>query len=146
MNFQSKAQQECYDKVAEWLPAICDRITSDSVNPNFSLQFDSINVLVEVKTFRESESIIYIWAGIATEVEVSSDLLRYLLHQNDNFCFGGFSMVEDGDIRFHVTLLGASCQQNEFKLALAEVLDSAGHYDDLIVQRWGGHRSIGALV
>jgi hypothetical protein len=54
-------------------------------------------------------------------------------------------MEDEGDIRFHVTLLGASCQQNEFKLALTEVLESADHYDDLIVERWGGRRAADAL-
>jgi hypothetical protein len=54
-------------------------------------------------------------------------------------------MEDEGDIRFHVTLLGASCQQNEFKLALTEVLESADRYDDLIVERWGGRRAADAL-
>lgn len=145
MSFQSKAQQTCYQQVATWLPEICDRVTADSSNFSFSLQFDSINIFIEVRAFRDSESIIYIWAGIAPNIEVSSDLLLYLLNQNANFRFGGFSMNEDGNIQFHVTLLGASCQQNEFKLALTEVLDSAGHYDELIKQRWYV-KATGALV
>ena len=146
MNFQSEAQQDCYQKVADWLPEICDRI-SDPVtdNPIFSLQFGSATVLVEIKPFRELESVIYIWAYVATDVEINSDLLLYLLKQNDSFRFGGFSMADEGDIRFHVTLLGASCQQNEFKLALTEVLESADRYDDLIVERWGGRRAADAL-
>lgn len=78
-------------------------------------------------------------------MEVSDDLMLYLLKQNDVFRFGGFSMPEDGDVRFHVTLLGTSCQQNEFKLALTEVLESAVHYDDLIVKRWGGRRAADSL-
>ena len=146
MNFQSEAQQDCYQKVADWLPEICDRI-SDPVtdNPIFSLQFGSATVLVEIKPFRELESVIYIWAYVATDVEINADLLLYLLKQNDSFRFGGFSMADEGDIRFHVTLLGASCQQNEFKLALTEVLESADRYDDLIVERWGGRRAADAL-
>ncbi len=146
MNFQSEAQQDCYQKVADWLPKICDRI-SDPVtdNPIFSLQFGSATVLVEIKPFRELESVIYIWAYVATDVEINADLLLYLLKQNDSFRFGGFSMADEGDIRFHVTLLGASCQQNEFKLALTEVLESADRYDDLIVERWGGRRAADAL-
>jgi hypothetical protein len=113
-------------------------------NPIFSLQFGSATVLVEVSPFREIESIIYIWAYVATEVEVSEDLMLYLLKQNDIFRLGGFSMADDGDIRFHVTLLGASCQQNGFKLALDEVLDSVDCYD-VIVKRWGCRRATDAL-
>jgi hypothetical protein len=109
------------------------------------LQFGSALVLVEVRPFREVESIIYIWTYVATEVTLSADLLLYLLKQNDSFRFGGFSMADDGDIRFHVTLLGSCCQQNEFKLALTEVLESADHYDDIIVERWGGRRAADAL-
>lgn len=146
MNFQTEAQQDCYQKVADWLPEICDRISKPvSDSPIFSLQFGSATVLVEVRAFRELESVIYIWSYVATNVEVSSDLLLYLLKQNDEFRFGGFSMEDEGDIRFHVTLLGASCQQNEFKFALTEVLESADRYDDLIVQRWGGRRAADAL-
>ncbi len=146
MNFQTEAQQDCYHKVADWLPEICDRVAHPfSETPIFSLQFGSATVLVEIRPFQQIESVIDIWAYVATDVEVSSDLLLYLLKQNDVFRFGGFSMADDGDIRFHVILLGASCQQSEFKLALTEVLESADRYDDLIVQRWGGRRSADGL-
>ncbi len=146
MNFQTEAEQDCYQKVVDWLPKICDRISNPvAQQPIFSLQFGSATVLVEIKLSRELEPVIYIWAYVATDVEVRSDLLLYLLKQNDIFRFGGFSMADDGDIKFHVSLLGASCQESEFKLALDEVLDSADHYDDLIVERWGGRRAADAL-
>ena len=142
MNFQTEAQKDCYQKVAEWLPEIYDRVSNlFSDIPTFSLQFGSATVLVEVRPFKQIEAIIYIWSYVVTEVEVSSELLRFLLQQNDAFRFGGFSMADDGDIRFHVTLLGSSCQQNEFKLAVTEVLESADLYDDEIVKRWGGRRA-----
>jgi hypothetical protein len=146
VNFQTEAQKDCYTKLADWLPEVCDCIASPSTgNPIFSLKFGSALILVEVRPFRQIESIIYIWTYVATNVEVSDELLLFLLKQNDSFRFGGFSMADDGDIRFHVTLLGSCCQQNEFKLALNEVLESADHYDDLIVQRWGGRRVSDAL-
>jgi hypothetical protein len=146
VNFQTEAQKVCYQKVSDWLPEICDRVSYPAANnPIFSLQFGSATVLVEIRPFHQQESSIYIWAYVATEVEVSDDLILYLLKQNYIFRFGGFSMEDDGDIRFHVTLLGASCQQNQFKLALNEVLESADHYDDLIVKRWGGRRAADAL-
>jgi len=146
VNFQSEAQKECYYKVAAWLPELCDHVSNPVThNPIFSLQFGSATVLVEIRPFRELESVIYIWAYVATGVEVGDDLMLYLLKQNDVFRFGGFSMEDEGDIRFHVTLLGTSCQQNEFKLSLTEVLESADHYDDLIVKRWGGRRAADTL-
>lgn len=146
MNFQTEAQKECYTKVADWLPQICDRVTNTVLEkPIFSLQVGSATVLVEILPFQQIESVIYIWAYVATEVKVNSELLLFLLKQNDTFRFGGFSMAEDGDIRFHVTLLGAFCQQNEFKLALTEVLETSDRYDDRIVERWGGKRAADAL-
>ncbi len=146
MNFQTEAQKDCYRKVADWLPQICDRVTNPVLEkPIFSLQVGSATVLVEILPFQQIESVIYIWAYVATEVEVNSELLLFLLKQNDAFRFGGFSMAEDGDIRFHVTLLGASCQQNEFKLALTEVLETSDRYDDRIVEHWGGRRAADAL-
>ena len=142
MNFLTDAQRICYQKVSEWLPSLCDRL-NNPVNhePIFSVQCGSATVLIEVRPFQKKESIIYIWSYVATDVPVSDDLLLYLLKQNDVFRFGGFSMADEGDIRFHVTLLGESCQQNELKLALAEVLESADLYDDQIVERWGGRRA-----
>lgn len=142
MNFQTASQQDCYQKVSNWLPELCDRVSHPFADdPIFSLQFGSATVLVEIRTFHQIESIIYIWAYVATEVEVCNEMLLFLLKQNDNFRFGGFSMPDDGDIRFHVTLLGTSCQQNEFQLALTEVLESADRYDDQIVRQWGGRRA-----
>jgi len=142
VNFQTEEQEATYQKVVSWLPEICDRISNPLKDkPIFSLQFGSAAAVVEVRPFRQVESIIYIWSYVATEVTVKDDLLCFLLKQNDTFRFGGFSMADDGDIRFHVTLLGASCQQNEFKLAINEVLESADHFDDLIVETWGGRRA-----
>lgn len=146
MNFQTEAQKDCYQKVSDWLPELCELISNPvSQKPIFSLRFGSATVLVEIRPYQEIESIIYIWSYVATEVEVTGDLMLYLLKQNDVFRFGGFSMAEDGDVRFHVTLLGNPCQQNEFKLALTEVLESADRYDDLIVKRWGGRRATDSL-
>ncbi|NUN65687.1 YbjN domain-containing protein [Pseudanabaena biceps] len=146
MNFQTEAQKDCYHKVAEWLPNICDRLSKPvEASPIFSLQFGSATVLVEIRAFRELESVIYIWSYVATEVAISDDLLLFLLKQNDDFRFGGFSMADDGDIRFHATLLGASCQENELKLALHEVLETADIFDDQIVKTWGGRRAADAL-
>jgi len=141
VNFQTEAQKDCYQKVANWL-AEYDSVTKPvPQTPIFSLQLGSATALIDISPFGEQESAISIWSYVATEVEISDDLLLFLLKQNDIFRFGGFSMADDGDIRFHVTLLGSSCQQNEFKLALTEVLESADRYDDQIVQRWGGRRA-----
>ncbi len=146
MNFQTESQENCYTKLADWLPQVSGCIVSpDTGNPIFSLRLGSAIVLIEVRPFREAESIIYIWTYVATEVEIRDDLLRYLLNQNYSFRFGGFSMADDGDIKFHVTLLGGSCEQNELNLALTEVLESADRYDDLIVDRWGGRRASDSL-
>ncbi len=141
MNFQTDAQKDCYHKVADWL-AEYDSVTKPvPQTPIFSLQMGSATALIDISPFGEQESAICIWSYVATEVEISDDLLLFLLKQNDVFRFGGFSMADDGDIRFHVTLLGSSCQQNEFQFALNEVLESADRYDDQIVQRWGGRRA-----
>ncbi|PZU92180.1 MAG: hypothetical protein DCE90_18755 [Pseudanabaena sp.] len=142
MNFQTEEQEVTYSKVASWLPEICDQVSNPFEDkPVFSLQFGSAAAIVEVRPFRQAESVIYIWSYVATEVTIKEDLLHFLLKQNDTFRFGGFSMADEGDIRFHVTLLGACCQKNEFELAIKEVLESADKFDDVIVETWGGRRS-----
>lgn len=146
MNFLTQSQQDCYQKVAGWLPEICDRVSIPIADkPMFSVQIGSATVLVEIRHTETLGEIIYIWAYVATEVEIRPDLLRFLLRQNYDFRFGGFSMADEGDIRFHVTLLGNNCDANEFKLALTEVLESADHFDDQIVERWGGRRATDTL-
>ena len=65
MNFQTESQQSCYTKLADWLPQVSNCIVSPSTgNPIFSLQLGSALVLVEVRPFRELESIIYIWTYV----------------------------------------------------------------------------------
>ncbi|MFN7716229.1 MAG: hypothetical protein ACK5QS_12240 [Pseudanabaenaceae cyanobacterium] len=83
---------------------------------------------IEIAPWLEDRSMIRLWAWL-TETEVRHEkTLLYLLRKNEKFQFGGFSMAAHGGIRFQVSLLGETCQINEFVLALAEVINAIDNY------------------
>jgi len=83
---------------------------------------------IEIAPWLEDRSMIRLWAWL-TETEVRHEnTLLYLLRKNEKFQFGGFSMAAHGGIRFQVSLLGETCQINEFTLALAEVINAIDYY------------------
>jgi hypothetical protein len=53
-----------------------------------------------------------------------------------------FSIDDDGDIRFHTTLVGSTCDRDELQTSVSSVLQTADKYDDTIVEAWGGERAL----
>ncbi|MEI6429984.1 MAG: hypothetical protein WCO45_16615 [Pseudanabaena sp. ELA607] len=83
---------------------------------------------IEIGIWLEHKAIIHLWSWL-TDTEVREEqVLLYLLRKNEKFQFGGFSMDDNGCIRFQASLLGETCQINEFALALGEVINAVDLY------------------
>jgi hypothetical protein len=142
MKFTTIAQKACYEKIQPWLQEMYANLAIPiSGLPVFILPMGSATAMVEVLPWGNSEAIIATWSYVVKGVGQTTDLMRFLLQKNSELSAGVFSIDDDGDIRFHSTLVGSTCDRHELHSSVAVVLETADRYDDKIVQMWGGERA-----
>jgi hypothetical protein len=79
---------------------------------------------------------------VVTKVELTPDLMKYLLRCNYDMTLGAFGIDDAGDIFFEHTILGSSCDKSELRASVGAIAFVADKYDDEIVGRWGGERAV----
>lgn len=143
MKFETFIQQVCYEKIQPWLKELYENVYSPPYDmPIFILPLGSATATVEVLPWGNTEAIISTWSYVVTGAEITPDLMKFLLKKNSELQFGVFSIDDDGDIRFHTTLVGSTCDREELKTLVSSVLQTADQYDDAIVATWGGERAL----
>ena len=98
--------------------------------------------VLNVYPWKEDDAVVNTRSYVVTGVELTPDLLYYLLRENDDMRFGAFGIDEDNDIYFEYAIVGSTCDKPELKAAVGAVAATADEYDDLIVERWGGARAV----
>ncbi|HEY9865233.1 MAG TPA: YbjN domain-containing protein [Candidatus Obscuribacterales bacterium] len=143
MQFQSAIQEACYNKVATWMRELYGKFPCAREDvPGLAMVMGSALVEVFVFPWEKDDAIINARSYVVTEVELSPDLLHFLLRENHIMRFGAFGIDEQGDIIFEHTIVGSTCDKLELEASVNAVLEIADDYDDKIVERWGGRRAL----
>lgn len=143
MEFQTDAQRSCFDKVAPWVREIFGgSVLRKPDQPILGVMHGSAFAQVGVFPWGKDDAIITTRAYVVTGVELSPDLMRFLLEENAGMHFGGFGIDDDGDIIFEHSIVGSTCDQKELEASVIAVARTADDYDDRIVERWGGERAL----
>lgn len=143
MEFKSQAQQACYERIAPWVKEVFGAFASEREDvPVFGVMVGSVLAQVGVSPWGTDDATITTRAYLVTDVELSPDLLMYLLRENDRMRFGAFGVDPDGDIFFEHAIVGSSVDKAELKSSVMAVAITADQYDDKIVERWGGQRML----
>jgi hypothetical protein len=147
MKFETPIQKDCYEKIKSWLNDLYEEVYTPPYDlPVFVLPLGSATATVEVLPWGNTEAIISTWSYVVTGVDITQDLMQFLLKQNSEMQFGVFSLDDDGDIRFHTTLVGSTCDRYELQTSVSSVLQTADQFDDTIVATWGGERALDRSV
>lgn len=142
MEFQTSAQQECYQRVAVWMDVLFSDLPWEKLDrPGFGLCLGSAWAEVRVLPWNR-DSVIDIRSTVVAGAEVSSSLQAFLLNKNAELLFGAFSVNGAGEILFSHTIVGSTCDPNELEASVKAVLQTADEYDDQIVALWGGERAL----
>lgn len=142
MEFQTQAQQQCYNKVIGWMDELFSEYPWEKLDePGVGICLGSAWVEVQIHPWKE-DTIICTRSKVVTDAELMPDLLRFLLRTNTETMFGGFSIDGDGNILFEHHIVGSTCNPNELEESVLAVLEVADEYDDKIVERWGGKRGL----
>ena len=143
MEFQTSAQQACYQKVAGMMKDLFGELAMSRPDaPLFAIALGSAYAAVAVYPWGDDDAVINTRSYVVTGVELTPDLMHYLLQSNDTMRFGAFGVDKDGDIFFEHAIVGSSCDKNELKASVLAVVSTADRLDDEITKRWGGQRAI----
>lgn len=143
MEFKTEAQKQCYEKIKPWIKEIFgDFALMPDDRPIFLVNVGSAVAHAAVHPWGDDDATICTRAYVVMGVEMTPELMRYLLDKNDAMRFGAFGLDDDGDIFFEHTILGPTCDREELKCSIMAVATTADRLDDEIVARWGGSRAM----
>jgi hypothetical protein len=143
MDFKTAAQKACYEKVAPWMKELFGEfaIFRDDA-PVVIVPLGSTYATTAVYPWGDDDATITTRAYVVTKVELTPDLMHYLLKENDSMRFGAFGVDDDKDVFFEHTIVGSTCDKGELRASVLAVVRTADQYDDQIMARWGGQRAL----
>lgn len=143
MQFQSQLQEACYNKIAIWMRELFGKFPCARPDvPGLGLFMGSALVEVLVFPWGDDDAIINTRSYVVSDIELSPELMSFLLKENSQMMFGAFGVDDNGDILFEHTIVGSTCDKKELESSVKAVLEVADEYDDIIVQQWGGKRAL----
>lgn len=140
MEFQNDVQKQCYEKVSTWLREIFGElaIRVREEYPVIDVIAGSSVTHVSVDPWGDDDTVVMARSYVVRGIELTADLLEYLLRKNNEVRFGAFSIDKDNDIAFDITIVGSTIDREELKAAVLAVSMTADRLDDEIVAKWGG--------
>ena len=143
MEFQTQAQEECYQKLDGWFEDLFSDIPWEKLDvPGFGLFMGSAWVEIRILPWNEEDSVVNVRSTVVTGIQQTPELQNFLLRENAELRFGAFSVDEAGNILFEHTIVGSTCDPKELETSAIAVLEAADEYDDRIVGLWGGKRAL----
>jgi hypothetical protein len=143
MEFATDAQRECFEKVRNLMRELFGEFAvprDDS--PLIGVMLGSALAQTGVYPWGEDDAVVCTRAWVVLNVELTPELMRYLLLKNNAMRFGAFGIDDVDDIFFEHSIVGSTCDKAELKASVMAVVTTADQYDDEIVQRWGGERAM----
>ncbi|MBP0001652.1 MAG: YbjN domain-containing protein [Cyanobacteria bacterium SID2] len=146
MQFQSSIQEACYDRIAQWMHELFGKFPCARPDvPGLGIFKGSALVEVLVFPWGDDEAVIHTRSRVVQDVELTSELMRFLLEENAKMLFGAFGIDSNGNIVFEHTIVGSTCDRKELEASVNAVLEVSDEYDDLICNKWGGQRALDRL-
>jgi hypothetical protein len=142
MEFTTEAQKACYEKVAALMKELFGEFASVYDDyPRFGLSMGSAYALIAVQPWGDKDTAISTRSYVVTGIEMTPELMKYLLTKNDELLFGGFGVDSDGDIFYKHVIMGNTVDKEELRSSIMAVIYTADEEDDAIISRWGGLRA-----
>ena len=147
MEFLSEPQKQVYEKIRPWMQEIFGafvKMRDDA--PGFHVVVGSAYASVYVLPWKDDDATVMARSYVVTNIELTPDLLHYLLRENEQLRFGAFGVDSDNDICYSHTVVGSTIDKEELQACVLAVVAMADKYDDEIVGRWGGQRAIDRAI
>ena len=150
MEFKSEAHQKVYEKTRDYLYALFGEVNVKAMDDTLVFQEGSTFVYVRTFPIGEKKCAVEIFAYVVVDVEVTEQLMRYLLTYNLRLILGAFGLArgegDKGTVLLTHTILGDSMDREELYGSVSAIARVADDLDDQIVTAFGGRTALDRLV
>lgn len=147
MEFETDAQKQCFEKIGPLAKEIFgDFAMISDERPVVVVAVGSAVAHVAIYPWGDDDTTICTRAYVVMDVELTADLMRHLLTENNTMRFGAFGIDGDGDVFFEHSIVGSTCDREELKASVMAVISTADKADDEIVAKWGGRRAVDGMA
>jgi len=150
MEFKTDAHKKVYDQTRGYLHSLFGEVNVKVMDDTFVLQEGSTFVYVRTFPIGEKKSGVEIFAYVVVDVEVTEQLMRYLLTYNLRLILGAFGLTraegDKGTILLTHTILGDTMDREELYASVSAIARVADGLDDQIVAAFGGNTALGKLM
>ncbi len=149
MEFKTEAHKKVYEKTRQFLFELFGEVNVTLIEDTFALQEGSTFVYVRVAVIGERQACVEIFSYVVIEIEVTEELMCYLLTYNLKLVLGAFGLSVDdggkGTIVLTHTILGDTMDKEELYASVSAIARVADDLDDQIVKAFGGKTSFDKL-
>lgn len=150
MEFKTDAHQNVYEKTRDYLYALFGEVNVKAMDDTLVLQEGSTFVYVRTFPIGEKKSGVEVFAYVVIDVEVTDQLMRYLLTYNLSLVLGAFGLArgegDRGTVVLTHTILGDSMDRDEIYGSVSAIARVADDMDDQIVKAFGGKTALGKVI
>lgn len=141
MNFEHDHHRAVYDQVRDYLDELFENVANDETSGHFYVQYGSTVLEIGVDAYGPQEVLVQIIAYCVQGATVDDELSAALLQLNHTLPVGAFSLI-GSDVFFSYEMFGHNLDRKNLLSAIGAVANISDEYDDLIVEKFGGHRAL----
>lgn len=116
MEFQTDAQQACYDQVAIWMRELFGKFPCARQDfPGLGLFLNSALVEVLIHPWEGNDAIVNTRSFVVRGATITPELMQFLLQENAKMHFGAFGLDDQNSILFEHSIVGSTCDKKELE-------------------------------
>ncbi len=141
MKFEHDHHRAVFQQVRDYLSELFDEVAHEEKDGHFYVQYGSTVLEISVDAYGPQEVLVQLIAYCVQGVAAEEELQLALLQANHTLPVGAFSLIGE-DVYFSYQLLGHKLDRKNLLSGISAVANISDEYDDLIVERFGGHRAL----
>jgi hypothetical protein len=150
MEFKSEPHKRVYEKTRDYLHTLFGEVNVKTMDDTLVLQEGSTFVYTRAFPIGEKKAGVEVFSYVVVDVEVTDDLMRYLLTYNLRLILGAFGIAigEDGNatVLLSHSILGDTMSRDELYASVSAIARVADDLDDQIVKAFGGKTALDKMM
>ncbi|HSO74985.1 MAG TPA: hypothetical protein VLU47_09105 [Blastocatellia bacterium] len=150
MEFKSESHKRIYGKTREYLHTLFGEVNVKAMDDTLVLQEGSTFIYARAFPIGDKKAGVEVFSYVVVDVDVTEELMRYLLTYNLRLILGAFGLTigEDGKATVLLTysILGDTMSRDELYAGVSAIARVADDLDDQIVKAFGGKTALDKLM